>query len=490
MSCPLLRRVAPGLFVLACAVTLRADYSNAVMSLNPVAYWPLSDAPRINVAVNHGSAGPIGDGHYSGSVTSQVAGAIIADDNKAAGFDGSSAALTLPYQSALSLTTFSIEGWFKPAKQFPSCAFSCGAFGARRSGWVIYYNPSNGWTFRLHGNRSTAPSLNIEGGDTEIGRWHHIAAVYDGESGRIYVDGSSAAEAAKANNFTPNQDGPFTIGTRSDTEFSFKGCVDEIAFYTNVLSPAVIQSHYQNGTNLHPSQSYESLIQVERPWIYYRLDEPVSSAQSTGIATNYGSLGTNLNANYTLGPRQCPGPPLPGFGSSNFGCQFYRSVGGHIESANLTALNILGPITVIAWVKPSPAVNLFQAFFGRDDSSWRCNVDQNGVFRWANGNLNRDAVGVTRVDDEAWHFFAGVYDGTSNSLYVDGRREGFSDAPAPVAGAEVITMFGTVQDYRNRRAYQGSLAQVAVFTNALSAVEIQRIYQSARMDPKQREASR
>src|SRR5262249_45051271 len=154
------------------------------------------------------------------------------------------------------------------------------------------------------------------------------------------------------------------------------------------------QSHYQNGTNLHPSQSYESLIQGERPLIYYRLDESSSSVQPTAIATNYGSLGTNLNGsyvfveeNYTFGPRWCPGPPLPGIGPSNAACQFNRSV-GRIESTNRTALNILGPITVIAWVKPSPGVNGFQTFFGRGDQSWRCNVDPDGHFRWADGKLN------------------------------------------------------------------------------------------------------
>src|ERR1700744_5115258 len=47
--------------------TARADYSNTVVSLNPVAYWPLNETtqpPAAYIATNSGSLGAAGNGYY------------------------------------------------------------------------------------------------------------------------------------------------------------------------------------------------------------------------------------------------------------------------------------------------------------------------------------------------------------------------------------------------------------------------------------------
>ena len=77
------------------AFVARADYSNTVMSYNPVAYWPLNDGPRGEVALNPGIAVPAFDVYSSGIVTSGVPGAIVADTNPAIAFDGNPLILRL-----------------------------------------------------------------------------------------------------------------------------------------------------------------------------------------------------------------------------------------------------------------------------------------------------------------------------------------------------------------------------------------------------------
>src|SRR5271170_7960994 len=87
------------------AVEVRADndYSNAVMSLNPVAYWPLNETtapPAAYLATNSGTLGAQGDGFYNnvyypnGSgynlfslFTGPVAG-VTSDGDAAAQFNG------------------------------------------------------------------------------------------------------------------------------------------------------------------------------------------------------------------------------------------------------------------------------------------------------------------------------------------------------------------------------------------------------------------
>ena len=62
--------IAAASLILAAGTAVRAQtvYSNAVMALNPVAYWPLAEtvaAPAgLYVATNSGTLGAAGNGYY------------------------------------------------------------------------------------------------------------------------------------------------------------------------------------------------------------------------------------------------------------------------------------------------------------------------------------------------------------------------------------------------------------------------------------------
>jgi hypothetical protein len=265
----------------------------------------------------------------------------------------------------------------------------------------------------------------------------------------------------------------------------------------------VIQDHYQNATNPTPPQSYVTLIRSQDPLLYCRLDEiisrpdavlteatpaPVGSEAITArpqlpmskIAFNYGSLGAAANGTYALNVRPgAPGPPFRGFGPESFACSFDAHFSGYIDCTSDARLNISGPMTAVAWIKAVPGERRFQTFLGRSNNSWRADVDWFGIMRWADGNENPDAIGITSVNDGLWHFFAGVYDGGTNYVYVDGKLEGVSRTVSQITGCDCKTIIGSVGDYLTDRQFQGSVAQVAIYTNALAATEVLRIYQAA-----------
>jgi hypothetical protein len=214
-----------------------------------------------------------------------------------------------------------------------------------------------------------------------------------------------------------------------------------VALYTNALPVSVIQAHYKNGTNRSPSDSYAALARSCGPFSYFRLDE------------------------------------------TSFACEFDPSFGGYVDCTAHAGLNINGPMSAIAWIKATRGVNRFQTFLGRSDLSWRGSVNWYGIMRWTAGNANPDAVGQSRVNDGAWHFFAGAYNGRMNSAYVDGKLEATVAASSSIAGSDGKTLIGTVGDYLHKRQFQGSVAQVAILTNALRAEDILRIYHSAEPTP-------
>jgi hypothetical protein len=79
----------------------------------------------------------------------------------------------------------------------------------------------------------------------DIGSWHHLAGVYDGQSYRLYRDGSLIDE--HPDSFLPTQvDAPWAIGGRSTTEPPteryYSGSIDEVRIYERALSPDEIRA--------------------------------------------------------------------------------------------------------------------------------------------------------------------------------------------------------------------------------------------------------
>ncbi len=70
-------------------------------------------------------------------------------------------------------------------------------------------------------------------------------------------------------------------------------------------------------------------------------------------------------------------------------------------------------------------------------------------------------------------------------MYIDGALDGIAPSPTPHTGdgGAHSCVIGGVGDYLPGRLYQGSVAQVAVYSSALSASQIQSIYNSATLPP-------
>jgi hypothetical protein len=85
--------------------------------------------------------------------------------------------------------------------------------------------------------------------------------------------------------------------------------------------------------------------------------------------------------------------------------------------------------------------------------------------------------GTSNVDDGNWHYGAGVWDGTTLYLYVDGNLEAstpWSDAPGYAAGNSVhIGNHGFSAGY-----FSGNLDDTRVYNRALAASEVQQLYQN------------
>lgn len=337
---------------LAAILPAQADYSNAVMSLKPVAYWQLNEppAPLPTTATNYGSLGAVANGSYYGwgytwdSSPHGMTGALVGDPDLATIFylyAVTPGRILIPWNATNNpdpLQPFTVECWHYP--------FSGSGIGTLVHSMVAGDNPADsndrsGWSFRAQG-----ADLKLVAGDTnanytyveadgivQLNTWQHFVAVYDGTNATLYANGVAVANGPFP--LIPNVYSETAIGGRGRQYdgWNVDGIIDEVAIYTNMLSPDTILAHYQNGTNASRSIPYFQLITNQNPILYFRLDGwPID--EPPGTAVNRGSWGTNADGSFdVVGVSSgVPGVPYHGFGTNNTAFNFIGGISGVTNS--------------------------------------------------------------------------------------------------------------------------------------------------------------
>ena len=155
------------------------------------------------------------------------------------------------------------------------------------------------------------------------GGWHHIAAVREAGTWKLYLDGAQKALSASAT--APNTPtGSFNIGSTSAGGQIFKGKIDEVRFWEIARSQTQIQA------------SYASLAGNETGLVgYWRLDE--GSGTTTGDGSGYGKS-LNLMNSPIWGSSSAP-VDAPVFSASPSSHAFVDILVGESAQQNITISN-------------------------------------------------------------------------------------------------------------------------------------------------------
>jgi hypothetical protein len=228
--------------------------------------------------------------------------------------------------------------------------------------------------------------------------------------------------------------------------------------------------------SMPPPGSYASAIVSNNPLAYWPLNE------TNGLIA-YDPVG-GFNGIYvggvTLGQA---GAPQPGFAPPNCSALF-DGTSGYVDIPE-GPFNITNAITIAAWVNV-PATPHFSGVVGHGDSSWRLSVSGSGDPGASDANAG-DATSPTSIVGTGWHMMAYTFTGVpgisnNGSLYVDGVLKAHDTVPLP-PGSSYDVWIGGSPDYSTGRLLPGSIAQAAIFTNALSAAQVSALYNASLMTP-------
>ena len=221
-----------------------STYREDVLSDSPSGYWRLGEASETVAADEAGSNA----GSYQNGVTLGLTGALLADANTAASFDGVNDIVSVPHSSSLNATTgVTIEAWVKRSKTgaWQNILGKPGNGGNAAQNYALWLNTTN-QPVAIFGNGSTSVNVYAPAIDTN---WHHIVATYDEATARVYVDGVLKVSTNSTVQLTANSQ-PLLIGRTTDNVRIFGGTLDEVAVYPTALSAARIQAHYTAATSV------------------------------------------------------------------------------------------------------------------------------------------------------------------------------------------------------------------------------------------------
>lgn len=389
--------------------------------------------------------------------------------------NGTTSVINLPNISSMSgATPRTVSAWVKKgaANTWKTIYFS-GSAASNSVFSVITSGNSAGDAYVQFYNCDCYTPGGVIGSD----RYYHVVWVYDGgtvssSSVHIYVDGvaqsvtkvgSQSGPATTTNsNFMLGAD-PLTAGRNYDGSF------DEVGVWSRALDVSEVASLY----NKFAGQSYPfstpatltTLLQA-----YYNLDG--NSNDSLGSFNGTDTAATYSAAKISSG--------FVGNGTTS-----------QIALPNITALSGSTPRTISMWVKKGASNTIKTLFFtgtlAANDNAvgMHINVVSPGDLYFGFYNNDYYTAGGLIGSDRFYHVVA-VYDGGPAStstvhLYVDGTaraitKTGVSTGPANTVNTNFRIGVDPITAGRN---YDGSIDEVGLWSRALDAAEVMRVYNAS-----------
>lgn len=452
-----------------------SPYPFDVMKDNPVAYWRLGEAVGPPVSTTAGdSSGFARHGTYHASVELNRQGSLRGDPNTSVKFSGSKA--EIPYDAGLSTERLTVEAWVRTRRLDGSTRTA--VYRPNAFTLAVKDGKALGSIGHVGSNGAVQPMALPGTSRIDDGRWHHVAIVFDGTDGHLYVDGKEEGPGYPTSlPLNPSVNGGIKIGEGLTTSTSsFIGDIDEVAIFDHALGQSTflerVDSRWTRTPECDPASLYEEVICDDVPSGYWRLGD-FQGTSST--ATDVTGIQDGV---YKTGVSSAPYSAIAG--ESN-GAITSLSSGDreHLEIPyeDYGTYASMEELTVEAWIRTL-----------RSDGS-----DRTAVYRPAGFSLSvkegkatasfshvgtitaadtKTLVGP-QINEGGWHHVAATFDGVQAVLYVDGEQKDSYDWTAPLypsIGNGIRIGEGSTSTDTD---FLGDIDEVAIYDHALTPADME-----------------
>lgn len=215
-----------------------------------VSWWKAEDNGEDSIGTNNGTL---------------INGVTFATgiSGKSFGFNGLNQYISINDSNSLKPSKITIEGWIN-ISSVPSGPDDYLVIFDHQSanpwyGYVLHIHPSGKLEAVIYTNGFKSLLSNTV---FNANRWYHIAAVYDGEYLRLFVDGIEETNTPLTGNINYSVTVDPTIGKRSIVNaYYFRGKIDELTIYNRGLTAKEILSIYNSRS---PGKCLNFLLQVNK----------------------------------------------------------------------------------------------------------------------------------------------------------------------------------------------------------------------------------
>ncbi|GIV28724.1 MAG: hypothetical protein KatS3mg027_2538 [Bacteroidia bacterium] len=319
-------------------------------------------------------------------------------------------------------------------------------FSLQTSGklFFTYYNQNNSWR-GLSGNGVLATST-----------WYHVAAQYDGNYRRIFINGELDVENNLSGDTITRSSGNFDIGGWQ----YWDGIIDEVRVSKWARSSAWLKASYESGRNNLITFATEE--KGPGPIAYWAFDEGYGTTTSDLANANHGTI---YGATWKESNECIKGK-----------CLYFDGSGDYVTSINNIGITGNSPRTVSIWFKQdiSEEKNIF-GFGGNAPAQLFDILLDNGstlVGHFYSAG-NDTTAGAPSYKQNEWNQAVLTYDGTKVDVYLNGIYRNSKTIDLNTSSSQVIIGGGKYAVYNY---FQGYIDEVKVYNYARSADQIKNDY--------------
>ena len=464
------------LWLLSFNIVDAAIISKPLTNLGLVGYW----------SMNEGTGTVAGDGSGNGNRGTLTGGPTWVDGKrgKALNFDGVDDYVNIGSDASLDqigLGARTVTAWIN-ARSLGESNFGriIDKSQGTAVGWLLYLCNSDSCVNGFRFNQTTTGANNDIYDARNVltfNKWIHVAFTYSGTVGTpaiFYIDGKSVTVSTRTTgdgSLDDDSANVATIGGNTPADRTFNGLIDEVRVYNRALSAGEIQTLYKSGAAKFAPPTDKGLVG------YWSMNE------GTGTVAGDGS-GNENRGTLTGGPTWVDGKrgkALNFDGNDDL-----------VNAGSATSLDQLPAITVSAWIYPrnvaAASDDVFSKRTAAGASGWKFGPSSTGAGRLSfvvdyDTDLNHTSNSNV-ISANVWQHIAISWDGSTSAanarIYINGVETTYAQTTNGttnrVSDAANPLTIGAQSDGGN--PYNGLIDEVRIYNRALSAAEIQTLYNS------------